>query len=104
MMRGIGTDALKMMKQLGDELITAHIEKIKSAYDHSDDQKLSVSMSFTLVAGSKAGDYDVTAKIGYVVEKVSEMIKATVSQTADLFPIDESEPYINIKLDQEKEK
>jgi hypothetical protein len=104
MIQGIGTDVLNKMKQLGDELISAHIDKIKSAYNHSDDQKLSVSLSFSLLAGEKPGDYDVEAQIGYIVEKVKEKIKATVSQTAELFPPEESKPYILTKHHKEGEE
>jgi hypothetical protein len=86
MREGIRAEVLEEMKKLGDELITVHSDKIKDAYDAADDQKLNVSLAFTLVIGKKPGDYDVTATIGYVVEKVKETIKATVSATADLFP------------------
>lgn len=103
MIQGIGTDVLDKMKQLGDELISAHIDKIKSAYNHSDDQKLSVSLSFSLLAGEKPGDYDVEASITYIVERIRDKIKATVSQTADLFPVEESKPYILNKTKKKEE-
>jgi hypothetical protein len=103
MIQGIGSDVLEKMKQLGDELISAHIEKIKSAYNHSDDQKLAVSLSFSLLAGEKPGDYDVEASITYIVERIKDKIKATVSATAELFPEEESKPYI-LNNKQQKEE
>ncbi len=85
----IGPQTVKTLTDHIEQLLRRNIDKMEEAYCNLDNE-LSVSISIKIAPNKKAGT-DLTTKLSFTAEKVTEKFEATVDENQMSLPLDETE-------------